>query len=119
MNDWITNIDNLNLSELQELLKELRLFSNLKRQLWNRWRNLYYELKTGKKTFEVEYFPKISEDIAWEESKKVFEKIFKETPEKKDVVFVPKDKLEWWIKVYVGNKILDLSYEKVKKILRK
>jgi hypothetical protein len=55
---------------------------------------LYYELKTGKKTFEVEYFPKMSESVAWEESKKVFEKVFKETPEKKDVVFTPKDRLE-------------------------
>jgi hypothetical protein len=35
------------------------------------------------------------------------------------VVFTPKDRLEWWIKVYVGNKILDLSYEKIKKVLKK
>jgi hypothetical protein len=55
---------------------------------------LYYELKTGKKAFEVEYFSKISENVAWEEAKKVFEKIFKETPEKKDIVFTPKSKLE-------------------------
>lgn len=112
-------IDNLNLFELQELLKELKLFSNLKKQLWNRGKNLYYELKTGKKAFEVEYFSKISENVAWEEAKKVFEKIFKETPEKKDIVFTPKSKLEWWIKVYVGDKILDMSYEKIKKVLKK
>jgi hypothetical protein len=119
MSDLTTNINTLNLKELQELLKELRLFSSLKKQLWNRWKILYTELKTGKKTFEVEYFSKISEDVVWEEAKKVFEKIFKETPEKKDVIFIPKDKLEWWIKVYVGNNVLDLSYERIKKVLKK
>jgi hypothetical protein len=55
---------------------------------------LYYELKTGKKTFEVEYFSKISENIAREESKKIFEKVFKETPKREDVVFTSKNRLE-------------------------
>jgi hypothetical protein len=40
-------------------------------------------------------------------------------PEKEDVIFIPKDKIEWGIKIYFWDKILDLSYEKIEKILRK
>jgi hypothetical protein len=45
--------------------------------------------------------------------------VFKETPKKEDIIFTAKDRLEWWIKIYVGDKILDLSYERVEKLLRK
>ena len=39
------NIDNLNLAQLNELLKEVRLYRDLKKQLWNRWVSLYNKLK--------------------------------------------------------------------------
>ncbi|MDR1945156.1 MAG: hypothetical protein LBQ59_03655 [Candidatus Peribacteria bacterium] len=55
---------------------------------------MYYELKTGKRTFEIEYFPKMSVDAVWEEAKRVFEKVFAFMPEKEDVIFIPKDKIE-------------------------
>jgi hypothetical protein len=55
---------------------------------------LYYELKTGKKVFEVEYFSGMTENSAWEEAKKAFEKVFKETPKKEDIIFTAKDRLE-------------------------
>ena len=35
------NIDNLNLAQLNELLKEVRLYRDLKKQLWSGWFFLY------------------------------------------------------------------------------
>ena len=35
------NIDNLGLSELKDLLKEVKLYRDLKTQLWNRWEKTY------------------------------------------------------------------------------
>jgi hypothetical protein len=113
-----TDIDKLNLVNLKELLKELKLYNSLSKQLWNRWRKLYSELKTWKIGFEVEYFSKVGEDLAWEESFKVFDKIFHQKPKREEVIFTSKDSLAWWIKVYFGDKLLDLSYEKLEKVLR-
>lgn len=118
MNDISVKIDNLSLKELEELLKELKLYNNLKKQLGKRWEKLYKEQKTWKKSFEVEYFPAAGEDLAWEKSKEVFEKVFWYKVERKDITFIPKEKIAWWIRIYTDDKILDLSYENIEKKLR-
>ena len=41
------NIDNLNLAQLNELLKEVRLYRDLKKQLWSRGVSLYNKLKNN------------------------------------------------------------------------
>lgn len=113
------NVEKLNSSESESLLKELKLFSSLRKQLWRRWEVLFNEMKTWKKSFEVEYFSGIGENIAWEEAQKWFEKVFKEKPSKEEVFFKQKDTLKWWIKLYVWSNVLDLSYDRIEKAIRK
>ena len=98
------NIDKLNLSELKDLLKEMKLYRDLRKQLWARWKAVYKNLKNWENIFVVEYFPKISKELAFSESKKIFKE---------------KEELKWWIRVYFNDKVLDLSYIKIERELSK
>lgn len=114
------NIDNLNLAQLNELLKEVRLYRDLKKQLWNRWVSLYNKLKNNSNILLVEYFPAISEDLAWEEAKVIFKKVFNlNEVSRENVVFSKKETIKGWIRVYVDDKVIDLSYEKIERMVRK
>lgn len=109
------NIDNLNLSELKDLLKELKLYKNIKKQLWNRSNKLYNKLKKWEKSLVVEYFSSISKDLAFEESRKIFKNIFNLDAEESEITFLENSELKWWIRVYVDDKVVDLSYSKIEK----
>lgn len=113
------NIDNLTLEESNELLKEVKLYRNLKKQLWDRWVKLYNKLKTWEKSLIVEYFPSIWLDLVWEKSNKVFKKIFSLDVNRDEVVFTPKESLLWGIRVYVDDSVVDLSYLKIERIVKK
>ncbi len=119
MSNIHVNIDNLGLSELKNLLVDIRLYRDLKKQLGTRWEILYKKLENWTNTLVVEYFPAISEDLAWEESKKIFDKVFGLNVNREEVVFSKKENLKWGIKVYVNDKMIDLSYDRVEKMVRK
>ena len=111
--------DNLNFDQLKELLKEVKLYRDLKKQLWNRWKSMYKKLKTWNSTFKVEYFTGMSEDLAWEEWQKVYKSIFNLDIAKTEVIFSKNEKIKWWIKVYVDDKVIDLSYQRIEKMITK
>lgn len=110
---------NLNIDQLKELLKEVKLYRDLKKQLWKRGDDLYKKIKTWKSTYIVEYFTAISEELAWEKSQKVYKKVFNVDVDKSEVVFSKSDKLKWWIKVYLNDSVIDLSYDKIEKMITK
>lgn len=113
------NIDSLNLKELKELLKELKLYNNLTKQLWDRWREKFENQKKWKKSLMVEYFPSISEEVAFLESKKIFKNIFWIDVEKEDLKFKENSNIKWWMRFYLDDKVLDLSYLKIERNLSK
>ncbi|MDD2907752.1 MAG: hypothetical protein PHH98_03870 [Candidatus Gracilibacteria bacterium] len=119
MSNMPINIDNLNLIELKNLLKEVRLYSDLKKHLGTRGQNIYNKLRTGEKTLLVEYFPAISEDLAWDESVVIFSKIFNLNVDRKDVIFSKNENIKGGIKVYVDDKMIDLSYNRIERMVRK
>ena len=57
MSNIHVNIDNLGLSELKNLLVDIRLYRDLKKQLGTRWEILYKKLENWTNTLVVEYFP--------------------------------------------------------------
>jgi len=105
-------IKDLDATQLQSLLKELKLYQNLSDQLWNRGKKLFHRNKENKHSFEVEYFSALSEDTAWEESKVVYKKIFNEEVERQDIKFIKSDSLWGGIKVYMNDSMVDLSFSK-------
>lgn len=113
------NIDNLNLSELKDLLKEVKLYRDLKNQLWNRAEKIYNKIKKWEKTLVVEYFSAISKDLAFNESKKVFKNVFNLDVEENEITFRENDEIRWWIRVYLDDKVVDLSYLRIERNLSK
>lgn len=114
------NLDGLNLNDLKSLLKEVRLYRDLKKSLGIRWQKLYDKIRKNNNIFQVEYFPAISEDLAWEQSKEVYSRIFSINDiSREKVTFIPKELLKWGIRVYIDDYVADLSYEKVEKLIKK
>lgn len=111
--------DNLNLQELKWLLKEVKLYRDLKKQLGKRGEKVYTSLKTWKKSFTIEYFPSVWADLAWENASKVYSKVFELDVKKEDVIFLEDEKIKWWIKVYADDKVVDLSYLKIERMITK
>ena len=113
------NIDNLGLSELKDLLKEVKLYRDLKTQLWNRWEKTYKKIKNWEKTLVVEYFPAISKELAFDESKKIFKNVFNLDVEQKDLKMEENAEIKWWIRIDMDDKGIDLSYLKIERELSK
>lgn len=113
------NIEGLDLKDLKELLKEVKLYRDLNKQLWNRWKIVYEKIKTGKSDYHVEYFTVLEKDIVLEESIKVYKTVFWLDVSKEDIKLIEKDSLKWWIKVYLDDKVVDLSYDKIERKIKK
>lgn len=109
----------LSLDELKKILRDLELYKELRTKLWKRWVQKFHNLQTGKKHFTVEYFHAIDENLAYEEAKKVYKQIFSLDVEKQEITFKKVEDILWGIRVFVDDKIVDLSYLKVERELSK
>jgi hypothetical protein len=67
----------------------------------------------------VEYYPALGENSAWEEAQVVYKKVFWETVDKNDVSFVESENISWGMKVYMDDSMVDLSFSKIEKIIKK
>ena len=112
------DLENMDLSQLKDLLKDLKLLKNLEKQLWKRWKNLFNKIKNWENTYEVEYFPVLGKDLAFIEAQKVYKNAFGLDVVEEEITFTAKDTLKWWIRVFLDDKIIDLSYDKIEKLLK-
>jgi len=112
-------IQDLHLQDAKKILSGLKSYSEVTKKLWLRWRGIFTKFLTGSKSFEVEYFPALWEESAWSQSLVVFKKSFNLTPDKSEVVFTPLENIKWWMKVYVDDNMVDLSFDKVEKMMQK
>lgn len=110
-------LKNLNRAELKEFLRWLKLYSELTTKLGYRGRNIFLKTLSWEKSYKVEFFPALTQDVAWEKALQVFEKIFWVKPKKEDVVFQSKESLLWWIRVFEDDYLVDLSLKKAVKEL--
>lgn len=115
-----SELNDLSLEELKKLLKELRLYNSVVKQLWNRGKALYSSLKTWKDTFEIEYFPAMGKELALSEAKVAFKKCFWiELQSDSNLIIKPKESLAWGLKIYLNDDVVDLSYRRIEKALEK
>lgn len=112
-------IEKLSLSEMQELLWQLRMYSDMSKKLGRRGRDLFEQKLSGKTSFLVEYFPALWEDGAYEQAQVVYKKSFSLSPNKSDIVFLPREDIRGGIKVYSDDMMVDLSYKKVATLMQK
>jgi hypothetical protein len=112
-------LENMKLSEMKQLLKWLREYSDLTKKLGRRWRDLFFRHLTGKNSYVVEYYPSYWEDAAWSQAQLIFQKSFSLFPEKNDVVFLWKQEVKGGMKIYVNDSLVDMSFDAVEKKLQK
>lgn len=108
----MTNLDNLNKTELQDLLKSLNLYKKLVTKVWNRWKDIFANIVEWKNNLTVEYHTSLSEDDISSEAIKIFEKIFWIKISKTDVTFIKSDKVLGWMKLYMNDNMIDMSFLK-------
>ncbi len=112
------DIKKMSADELTQLLKDLRLYRTLEKELWERGKELYDRIQNGKNSFQVEYFSSVSPDLAWISAEKIYKTVFKKNPEKSEVQFLKNENLKWGIKVYLDDQVVDLSFDKIEKSLK-
>jgi len=110
---------NFKKSDLEKLLKELKLYNDLRKKLWNRWINLFKRNMNNTSKLEVEYFPSIDEVIAYENAITVYLKVFNIKPTKDEIKFISKKSIWGGIKVYMDDDMVDFSFSKVENLLKK
>lgn len=112
-------LETLSLTQMQTLLKELRMYSDMSKKLGRRGRDLFEKTLSGEKSFVVEYFPSLGEDGAYEQAQSVYKKSFSQAPKQSDIIFIPKEDLKGGIKVYSDDMMVDLSFKKVETLMQK
>lgn len=113
------DLKNLTASESKILLKDLKLYRDLTKKLWTRWKRILDKLQNNKSYFLVEYYPSISKDFAFMKASEIYKRVFKCVPTIEDVILSPKDSILGWIKVYMDDNLVDLSFSKIEKKLKK
>lgn len=112
------DIKKLSEKDLKKLLKDLLLYQGLSHDLGKKWKEVFEHIMYGTHKHQVEYFDTVSEDIAWDHAKEVYKKVFDSEPERKEVEFLKKTSLKWGIKVYLDDKVVDMSFDKIWRALK-
>ncbi len=112
-------LKNIDSDTLSLLLKDIKLYKDLTKKLWNRWKKIYEKIKNDKSYYLVEYYPSVSEDYIFSKVGEVYKKVFWTSPSREEIVFSKKESILWWVKIYKDDQVVDLSFSKVEKKLKK
>lgn len=115
----LNKVQNLDEKGLKNLLSELKLYQDLKKKLGNRWEEIFDRKHSWEKLLVVEHFSSVTEDMAWEHAKSVYKKAFELDVLREKIKFISKDALKWGIKVYLDDSMVDLSFSKIEKSIKK
>ncbi|MFA5917108.1 MAG: hypothetical protein WC850_02630 [Candidatus Gracilibacteria bacterium] len=110
---------NLNKEELGGVLKDLRLYSNLTNKLGYRGKRIFSKLINDKSYYLVEYYPYADLEFVFTKSVEIYKRFFQCNPTRDEIIFLPKKSLLGGIKVYKDDDVVDLSFEKVERNLKK
>lgn len=111
------NIDSLNKQELQGMLKKLKTLDNLKKSLGSRGVLLFKNLLSWEKTYLVEYSTSLDEAFVSSKASLVYKKWFNLDIDPGKINFKQNPNIKSWIRVFVDDKMIDLSLDRIEKIL--
>ncbi len=112
-------LKDLNSDQLKKLLNELLEYQDMTKKLWERGRKLFVRELTGIPYLMVEYYPSLEIQDVYESAKEVYEKMFSIEPKMEQIHFVSKPDILWGMKVYKDDQMVDMSFSKVEKQLKK
>ncbi len=94
MSNITSHIASLKLDELQDILKNIKVYQSLSKSLGQRGRSLYHKKQNNTKQYSIEYYPSISQQSAWEQAERVYKEVLNEVPNKAEVQFLEKPELK-------------------------
>lgn len=115
----MTNLEGLDKAELELLLKDLKIYKDLIKKVWKRWKQIFDNKFNNKNEFVVEYYWDIDESFVLAKAKEIYNKIFDINVKDDDIKLVKNDEIKWWMKIYLNDNLIDLSFLKFYNILNK
>ena len=113
------NLEKLNKNELQELLKNLSLYKDLIKKVWNRGKTIFNKIFSWSNTYTVEYYWELDKEYVIKESQYIYKKMFDQDVRAEDINLVRKNKIKGWMKIYLNDSLVDLSFLKFYNLLKK
>lgn len=112
-------IDTLDLAGLKKLLVDLKRYKDMTKKLWKRGTALFHRDLSGSSFLQVEYFPSLSQEDAYNSCIGVYKKVFWIEPSQSEITFIKKESLWGGMKIYKDDQVVDMSFSKVERLLRK
>ena len=110
---------NISLDDAKQLLRLLLEDEDMRRKLWKRWATLFSNKLNDKHVLRVEYHPALSiDDIRWY-VESLYRTIFQFEWSLENIDFRENTQLQWGMKVFLDDNLLDLSYKRIEKKLQK
>ena len=113
------SIENLKQSELEELLKDLRVYNDLIKKVWKRWKKIFDHIFNWVNEYTVEYYWDIDSSYVLTEAKGIYKKMFDIEVSDTDIKLIKNEKIKWGMKVYLNDNLVDLSFLKFYNLLNK
>ncbi len=105
--------------ELKRILKNLRLYKELVKKVWKRWKKIYHNKFDWINEYLVEYYWDLDNAYVLEKAKEVYKKTFGIDVKDDDIKIEQKETVKWGIKIYLNDNLLDLSFLRFYNLLKK
>ena len=113
------NIEGLEKAELEELLKHLKVYKDLVKKVWNRWKIIFDNKFNWINQYSVEYYGDLDESYVLTEAKEIYKKMFDIDVIDKDIKLTKNENIKWGMKIYLNDNLVDLSFLKFYNLLNK
>lgn len=111
-------IEGLQKLELEKLLKDLNTYKYLTKKVWKRWKIIFDNIFNGKNDYKVEYYKDIEKSFVLEQAVSIYKKVFNINVLENDIKLVENKNIKWWIKVFLNDNLVDMSFSKFYKLLK-
>lgn len=109
----MTNLDNLSLQELKELLRSIKNYKSITSQVWKRWRKIFANNLDNKKDLIIEYSFWLDKDSILQTWINVYKNTFNLNTVSNDILLRENNELVWWIRVFCWDDMVDMSFKKI------
>lgn len=112
-------IETLDLRQLNTLLSDLKGYKDMTKKLWKRGTALFHRNLSDTPFLQIEYFPSLSESDVFTSASGVYKKVFWIEPKQSEITFVKKESILGGMKIYKDDNVVDMSFSKVERLLKK
>lgn len=106
-------------SELIEISKLLKKYRNLRKNIGKKSSSIIEAELSWEVRVLVEYFPTLDKNSIIKKVNDIFLSIFWEKIDTNKIIWKENELLAWWIRLFLGDDMLDISFENTRNDLRK